>query len=95
MISDFDRIDIVYTVRKDESVNKLLAEDPKSEIVVSYLSKEDYSKILKQYPSLFSTSDAFIYSVNVISSQMRKNGSYKKIRFYISLDLKILKKIES
>ena len=92
---EVSELDLIRIVRKDPSVIKLYSKDPKTEIYIKKLGEEAIRAMEKEFPNFLPSNLQYIYSVNVISSEMMSSSGYKKIRFYISVKGEILKKIES
>ena len=94
-MSDFEENEIILLVRKDHSVQLLQSTDPKTEIYIHRLFPEQIIQLNQEYPNFLPTDTPFIYSVNVISSQILSNLGYKKIRFYISPKGQVVRRIET
>ena len=88
-------LNLIKIVRRDPSVRDLQKLDPKTEIYVQKLEKSHLMQLNQDYPNFIPTGLTNIFSINVISSKMVQNIGYKKIRFYINPNGKILKRIES
>ncbi|MHA2019744.1 MAG: hypothetical protein ACTSXY_15890 [Promethearchaeota archaeon] len=95
MENEVSELDLIKIVRKDPSVVKLFSMDPKTEIYIRKLGLEAINLFRKEFPDFLPLNIESVYSVNVISSKMMSSSGYKKIRFYISLKGKILKRIEN
>jgi hypothetical protein len=87
--------DAILIARKDPSVDKLIRQDPHSEIYVKILNLSEIEAMTQEYPDLFPKKTDQIFSLNVISSQMYSNHGYKKIRFYLDAYGEILNRLEN
>jgi hypothetical protein len=87
--------DLIQKIRQDPSVHQLQLVDPEAEIYINLLDERKILQIEQEYPGFFPEHHDFIYSVNVISSQMWKGMGYKKIRLYYSLSGDLLKRFET
>ncbi|MHA1613018.1 MAG: hypothetical protein ACTSVZ_08480 [Promethearchaeota archaeon] len=87
--------EVYEIIRGDSSIQTLLDRDPDSEIVVNKIEGESLRQLQIDFPELFESADTpeFIFSVNAITSRMFDGKSYLKIKFFISPEGKILKKI--
>ncbi len=92
---EVSELNLIRIVRKDPSVIKLYSMDPKTEIYIKKLGMEGLNLIKKEFPNFLPSNLQSVYSINIISSKMMSSSGYKKIRFYISVEGKILKRIES
>lgn len=92
---EVSELDLIKIVRKDPSVVKLYSMDSNTEIYIKKLSLEAIQLIKKEFPNFLPSNLQSVYSINIISSKMMSSSGYKKIRFYISIEGEILKRIES
>jgi hypothetical protein len=86
---------IMQVVRSDPSVIAIQRIDSQTEIYIRELNVKQIRQINQDYPGLFPPEKSVIYVVNVISSIMEQGIGYKKIRFYLSATIQIIKKFES
>lgn len=92
---EVSELDLIRLVRKDPSVIELYSMDPKTEIYIKKLGTEALDLLQKEFPNFLPSNLQSVFSINVISSKMISSSGYKKIRFYISVTGKLLKRIES
>ena len=94
ILSDFD---LLVRIRQDASVNQLIAEDSDTEIYIQHMDTQDIAQIRQEYPKLLPSGENLmeLVSVNVISSKMKGNLGYKKIRLYMTPTGEIIKKFET
>lgn len=94
-MSEFEENEIIRLVRKDPNVQLLQTADPKTEIYVHRLFSKQIIQINQEYPNFLPSDTPYVYSVNVISSEIKSKSGYKKIRFYISPKGQIVRRIET
>ncbi|QEE17850.2 hypothetical protein DSAG12_03688 [Promethearchaeum syntrophicum] len=92
---EVSELDLIRLVRKDPSVIELYSMDPKTEIYIKKLGTEALDLLQKEFPNFLPSNLQSVFNINVISSKMISSSGYKKIRFYISVTGKLLKRIES
>lgn len=88
-----EKTDIYEILKHDPSIDFLFTQDPDSKVYISLIEKNAYEILTTEYPTLFSGSFSSVYAVNAISTRMFPHQSYLKLKMYISLEGKILKKI--
>lgn len=87
--------DAILIVRKDPGVELVLKTDPKTEIYVQAVDEKANLYLQKEIPDLLTKESICAYSINVVSSKVFSNQGYKKIRFYLSPEGQILRRLET
>lgn len=87
--------EIILKVRADSGVIALQTVDPDTEIYVSRLEADQIHQINEEFPNFLPSDLSYVWSVNIISAQMRQGSGYKKIRFYLSPEGNILGRYET
>ncbi|MCF2139913.1 MAG: hypothetical protein K9W44_07655 [Candidatus Lokiarchaeota archaeon] len=89
--------EIIEIVSNDQTVQKLFELDPESELFIHKIQGKSLLFLQNHFPELFSPNNTCIWSINFISHKMIKEHAYAygKIKFFLSNEGKILKKIKN
>lgn len=88
-------LDAIKIARSDSMVIALLNQDSQAEIYHHLLQKPEIEALNAEFPNLLPTKNDFVFSINVISSKLSNQHSYKKIRLYIDAEGRIINRFEN
>ena len=89
------KVELIQYIRSLDEVSRLLDKDPKTNIYINCIDSESLVKLKEIYPNLLPETESPIFSINVISSRMLTKKGYKKYRYYLNKEKKVLKKFEN
>jgi hypothetical protein len=89
------KIDLILFARRDESVEKAFAKDPRAEIYIQKIDFQAIQLLNQEYPNYLTGDLDEVFCVNITSSKMVGKQGYRKIRLYMKRNGDIIKRLET